>query len=186
MVGRWLSWFLFFHTICWWYSFTFFGCFCSWISWVHTEEGGCSEALLQHKANNQKLSLKLQHWPKLCQVHCQPTTAAGNGTMLIYLGWSFPNLLLLAPHSPVSSQAMDVTPRRGLGVYLDKGEWIQGSLAPDLAQDTGSRCWQRHGNPYPQATTAFFRWITRVVIKHRTCIFAVGSSSLFLCTSELR
>lgn len=60
------------------------------------------EALLEYETNKNS-PRSPQRWPKLCHAHCQPVTAAGNGTMLSYLGWNFANLLTLEPHSIVDS-----------------------------------------------------------------------------------
>lgn len=60
------------------------------------------EALLEYETNTNSPRIP-QCWPKLCHAHCQPVTAAGNRTMLSYLGWNFANLLTLEPHSLVDS-----------------------------------------------------------------------------------
>lgn len=56
---------------------------------------------------------------------------------LAYLSWNYANLLILEPDTPVGSEGRDVTLRKRGGVYLGKGEWIQGRLPQDLAQGPG-------------------------------------------------
>lgn len=73
------------------------------------------------KKINKNFPRSPQHWPKLCHAHCQPVTAARNGTVLLHFVWNFAHLLGMEPHSPVGSQARDVMLRKGVGVYLDKG-----------------------------------------------------------------
>lgn len=53
------------------------------------------------------------------------------------MSWNYANLLILEPDTPVGSQGRDVTLRKRGGVYLGKGEWIQGRLPQDLAQGPG-------------------------------------------------